>query len=202
MTYLAEKAQDYYVCVEYGNNGHPHIEAFASFKSVQRQDKMKDKIIKLYNITDRIEKKNISVTFNSVDPDPKYGYGYACKEDPSVYATTLSSEKLEEAKEYYERRKDEVKKILSEMRKERVHINIDMVLERFVEYLLELQIKKVYTWQRDGGYNQYDDLFKEFYMGMDFTLPYTQFNKVKGETVLVWINLEIAKRLHQKGLVS
>lgn len=84
MTYLAEKAQDYYVCVEYGNNGHPHIEAFASFKSVQRQDKMKDKIIKLYNITDRIEKKNISVTFNSVDPDPKYGYGYACKEDPSV----------------------------------------------------------------------------------------------------------------------
>ena len=49
---------EYVISVEYGANGHPHIESFHTRDKSIRQDKMKDKIIKLYGIVDHVSNSN------------------------------------------------------------------------------------------------------------------------------------------------
>lgn len=63
------------------------------------------------------------------------------------------------------------------------------ILTKFVEYLLDLQITRV-------EYNSFDVLFGEFLSELDFSIPYTQFKRIREDSYQMtrWINIELTRR--------
>lgn len=188
---------DYVVSVEYGQNGHPHIECFSQWSKSQRQDKFKEKILNLYGIVDVIEKKNVKVTFNHIDTNPLYGYGYSVKENPKVMYTSLPEEYLEDAKRYYEEHVDAVNNAKAVIKgKYKRMLTLDEVAEAYLEYCKTLGLTSMWKITHiQGSLNNYDrvDYFSEFMNSFDTMIPFSLYQKINEEKLTKWVDAYLRK---------
>lgn len=171
---------DYYVAVEYGDSGHPHLECFSTWSKEVRQDKLKAVIVKLYNIDDYHGKMNTKIVFNHLDPDPMYGYGYSSKENPKVYYTTLSQEYLDKCKTYYQDHQDAVNMLKKEQRlvhKDKM-MTVDKVALDYLGY-----VKKFYN---DNFATP--DIFDKFMLEYQDIIPFSMYQKINQEKLTAWVN--------------
>lgn len=189
--------QSYIVAIEYGANGHAHLETFSTWDKEQRQDKIKDKVLKLYDITDYHGKLNTKVTFNHIDPDPMYGYGYAMKENPKDMFTNLSGDYLEKALEYYKDHCEAVCKAKDECRKEQSKVQVNQIVDDFIDWLFE---RNMYRLEDKYGNSpgicpdNFQDKFKLFYSTYPKRISYTEFAKIRLESVKEYVNMELDRK--------
>jgi hypothetical protein len=75
-------------------------------------------------------------------------------------------------------------------------LSCDDILYKFVEYLVNSKITRVNDINSQFGYYSFDDLFGQFLIGLDFSIPYTQYDKIRGDTISIvrWLNLELKRR--------
>lgn len=193
----------YVIAVEYGETGHAHIESFSTWSKELRQDKIKDKICKLYKIEDYYGRMNTKVTFNHIDPEPMYGYGYAVKEEPNILLTNLDKEYINKSLQYYKDHSEAVNMAKSEKKKEYNKVSSDQIIEDFIDYLYKKEIYKLYPSIKKVNHsiiNMFDNHFNTFYLLYPKTLPLSQFSKIKTELVCDVINLELSKRFYNDPL--
>lgn len=191
--------QSYVIAVEYGETGHAHIESFSTWSKELRQDKIKDKICKLYKIEDYYGKMNTKVTFNHIDPEPMYGYGYAVKEKPNILLTNLDQEYINKSLQYYQDHSEAVNMAKNEKRKEYNKVSSDQLIEDFIEYLYKKQIYKLsskITKVNHSIINMFDNHFNTFYLLYPKTITLSQMSKIKTELVNDYINLELSKKYY------
>lgn len=172
--------EDYYVAVEYGDNGHPHLECFSTWSTSVRQDKLKAAIVKLYNIDDYYSKLNTKIVFNHLDPDPMYGYGYASKENPEVYYTSLKLEYLEKCKQYYQDHNETVDMLKKEQRTvyQDKMLTVDKVSLHYLEYVRKFH---------QSDFVQ-PDTFDKFMLEYQDIIPFSMYQKINQEKMCAWVN--------------
>lgn len=188
---------NYVISVEYGQNGHPHLESFSAWDKELRQDKLKAKILKLYNITDYHGKLNTKVVFNHIDPDPMYGYGYSMKEAPKEFRTNMDEEYLQKCVEYYNDHQEAVNNAKKEQAKEHSKVQVNQIIDDFIDWLEVQQITELYErWSLSGAthVNNFKDKFRLFYSTYPKRVSYTEFAKIREESVREYVNMELMKR--------
>jgi len=116
--YLEKWCSNYIISKELGENGHEHIDAFCEYKKEVRRDYQKKKILSLYPEVPKEEHINIRVVSNTIDTDPRYGYGYSLKEDNVLY-TTFSEDEHREFLDYYNSQKNKVKESYEKLKSEK-----------------------------------------------------------------------------------
>ena len=181
---------DYVITVEYGTNKHAHIESFHTREKPIRQDKMKEKIVKLYGLTDYLSKINTKVVFNTIDPNPLYGIGYAMKESPSIVLTNIPKNVLEEGLTYWNEHQSEVlkqKAILKEKYKTK-QITIDTIADEYLDYCI----------MRDAKFSHYHDYFNDFMVVCKDFIPFSVYQKITIHKLNEWIE-QMMKRQKWHG---
>lgn len=134
--YLFKNCTEYILSTELGTNGHPHLECYARFKSSKGNDNVKRAILKLYPDIPKEEHRNVSVTINTIDDDPAYGYGYSLKEG-NVYASTFDEFDHAEFLEYYEKHRERVDEAKRETKKNKPKFisEIDQIVSECSEFI-------------------------------------------------------------------
>lgn len=188
----------YIISVESGKTGHKHIECFVTFTRAYRKDKFKESIIKLYDISSQIEKKNVKVTFNKIDSDVRYGFGYAWKESPKVYYTNLSIEYLDECLEYFKSQEEVVKKALdkSNTSKKR-YMDIDDVAKQYYEFVKEYQSCLIDT-TVSVSYEM-PVLFRKFFCAIEEEIPFSLYQKINHQKLVDYVNAMIMRDFVKNG---
>lgn len=188
----------YAIAVEYGENGHPHLESFSTWDKELRQDKIKAKIIKLFDITDYHGKMNTKVTFNHIDSDVMYGFGYTQKEAPKEFRTNLQPDYLLKCQQYYNDHQEAVNAAKKEISKEYVKVHVNGVIDDFIDWLYS---KKIYCLMDKHSFNgngtnanNFKDKFTLFYSTYTKRLPYTEYSKIREESVKEYINMELLRK--------
>lgn len=197
-----KSCKSYIVAIEYGTGGHAHLECFSSWDKEVRQDKIKDQVLKLYGIVDYHGKLNTKVTFNHIDPDPMYGYGYALKENPKDYYTNCTPEYLEASKKYYEDHCEAVGLAKEEARKEHNKVQVNQVVDDFIEWLHARGVRELYdkyTYGSGTNVINFKDQYALFYTTYPKRISYTEFAKLRSETIQEYVNLEL---LRKRGISS
>lgn len=100
--YFFTKVDEYIIGKELGANNHPHLDAYVKFKKEMRPDAISRSLKTLlkHKTADTAELKNIKVCINTIDSDPRYGYGYSAKEG-SYELYNLTEEYIQESIQYY-----------------------------------------------------------------------------------------------------
>lgn len=134
--YYEKNCKSFIISREVGTTGHPHLESFAHFKKSVGNDVVKRAILNLYPNIPKVEHKNISVTINTIDANPSYGYGYSLKEGDIIYST-FDEFSHAEFTEYYEKHKDKVNKAKAEAKKDRPKIisELDQIVNEIVLFI-------------------------------------------------------------------
>lgn len=196
VAFLSKHSQKYIVSVEYGQNGHPHLDSYFVLEKEQRQDKIRDKLIKnLYTHVDNKEKINIKVVVNTIDPDERYGFGYSFKENPREYWSNQSKKYLDECVDYYFKAKDKVKKSLDKFKEKPV--TIDLISEMFLQYVIDGNsrrdpecISNMIKYPIVDAYS-----FRHFYVMSDVQIPASLYQRLNIEKLLDWCNLEYSRHM-------
>lgn len=172
---------NYIVVVEYGQNGHAHIESFSQWSKPIRADKFKKKIVELYKLDDYFSKKNTKVCFNTIDSDPMYGYGYAMKENPKVFYTSLQSEYLDKCLQYWKDHQEQVNMLKKEVKKE--YMTVDSLAKLYLAYLKTV---KIYGTVVPCYFNNFHKQFSD-------EIPFSLYQKINQDKLCEWANNELAR---------
>lgn len=197
-----KSCKSYIVAIEYGTGGHAHLECFSSWDKEVRQDKIKEQVLKMYGIEDYHGKLNTKVTFNHIDPDPMYGYGYALKENPKDYYTNCTAEYLEASKQYYQDHCEAVGLAKQEARKEYNKVQVNQVVDDYIDWLHERGVYELldkYAYNGCTNVNNHKDLFNLFYAKYPKRISYTEFSKIRIESIQEYVNMEL---LRKRGISS
>lgn len=192
-----KSCQTYIVSVEHGAGGHPHLECFSSWDKEVRQDKIKEQVLKLYGITDYHGKLNTKVTFNHIDPDPMYGYGYAYKEKPERMFTNCTQEYLEKSLEYYKDHCEAVKTAKADACKEHNKVQVNQIVDDYIDWLHERGVYELLDkWSYNGctNVNNHKDMFNLFYAKYPKRISYTEFTKIRLESIQEYVNMELLRK--------
>ena len=188
---------NYVISVEYGQNGHPHLESFSAWDKELRQDKLKAKILKLYNITDYHGKLNTKVVFNHIDPDPMYGYGYSMKEAPTEFRTNMDGDYLQKCLEYYNDHQEAVNNAKKQQAKDHAKVQVNQIVDDFIDWLETERIYHLYERRNSDGHimvDNFKDKYRLFYSIYPKRISYTEYSKIRVESVTDYINMELTKR--------
>lgn len=190
---LANKnLHQYLISVESGKSGHKHIECFVTFTKPYRKDKFKEMIVKLYDISSQIEKKNVKVTINKIDTDVRYGFGYAWKEAPEIYYTNLSTKYLDECLEYFKSREDAVKNALQKCNtSKKRYMDIDDVAKQYYEFVKEYQNCLIDT-TVSAAYEM-PVLFRKFFCSIEEEIPFSLYQKINHQKLVDYVNAMIMR---------
>ena len=187
----------YVVSVETGTSGHPHIDCFCEMKKEYRMDKVKDSIMKLYGITDYIERKNVRAVINYIDEDPMYGYGYTLKEDPKeFYTNILDQEYLTKCKEYYLEHEAQVNNMKQEViskNKLKRQITLDTICNDFLEYCVLNGVETVYRYDIRSNTKEPINKFTEFFHSYSIFIPYSLFAKINYDKLYEWTECHLER---------
>lgn len=189
---INKNLHQYIISVESGKSGHKHIECFVTFTKAYRKDKFKESIINLYEITSPAEKKNVKVTFNKIDTDVRYGFGYAWKEAPEVYYTNLSEEYLDECLEYYKSKEQAVKDALSKSNStKKLYMDIDDVAMQYYRFVREYQSCLIDT-NVSVAYEM-PELFRKFFCAIEEVIPFSLYQKINHQKLVDYVNAMIIR---------
>lgn len=193
VSFLSKHATKYIVSVEYGKNGHPHLDSYFVLSKDQRQDKMRDKLIKnLYSHIDSKERINIKLVVNSIDSDERYGFGYSFKENPKQYWSNQPKEYLEKCVDYYHRNKDLVKQSIKKFKDEPVSIKLigDMFLQSVIDGVSKRDLDRP-TSLIHPHVDHYS--FRYFIVMSDIDIPADMYQRINIEKMVDWCNLMYAR---------
>lgn len=199
--YISLKYVDQYIItVEYGSNGHAHLDSFVILNSLKRQDKVRDHLIKsLYEHVPDMELRNIRVVVNHIDPDPRYAIGYAMKEDPKVVKTNIDKETIHASVDYYYFNKDKVDKMKSTMDKSFKPMTVDDVCNAYLSYC-ESVGEDLYINSKPLDANLYNReinkkmTFRSFYIQLGKFIPYSVYARLNHTTLLDWVEMNLAEK--------
>lgn len=183
---------DYIISVEYGQNGHPHIDAYVQLGKEYRQDKFREVLIKaLYTHVPKEERINIKVIVNTLDSDPRYAIGYALKESPTTIKTTYSNDYMQESLQYYFDNVQQInkqKEIIQAKYKDKP-ITIDSLGYDFLKYCKSFQITQEDGTKYNSCMSDYESnaFFKEFLKTYNRVLPLSLLQKLKKETLYEYV---------------
>lgn len=202
----------YLITVESGKTGHKHIESFVQFKKEIRTDKLKESICTLFKISDYIEKKNVKVTVNSIDPDPMYGYGYSLKENPEIVLTNIKDNTyFDKCKAYYQAHEEEVNELKMELKSKYTNkqMTFDSIAEDYYQYLIKCEVETVYHYDSHefepiiGGPTIVQrkmplSYFNKFFIASDALIPFSLYQRLNLEKLNEYVDM----RLQKKGTSS
>ena len=205
--YLEKKALNYCIAVEYGiTGGNPHIDCFCEFPKEKRPDNFKQNVLKKTCYPDKftdLEWRNIKVTINYIDEDPRYGYGYTMKETPEKYFTSLTEDYLRDCVEYFKENEARVNKIKADIAKQskgQKLITLDRVFSDLVkwieatdpEFCSAFEFPKFDNFTDDGGRERkYSYIFYNFYIHLPYPIPHSLYSKINQQCMVFHAYSEI-----------
>lgn len=208
--YLEKKAISYCMSVEYGAGANPHIDCFCEFYKEKRPDNFKQNVLKrLYNFHPA-EWKNVRVSVNYIDENPKFGYGYTMKEKPEIYHTNLPEDYLKECVEYYTEHKDRVDKIKFDMLKTKDRVNqltLDRVFADLVKWLTATHPQAITSLSqpvyhnftdRDGRERKESQTFFQFYINLPYPIHHSLYSKINQTSIVFHAQCEIIRLRNMK----
>lgn len=193
----------YIITQEHGTNGHAHLDSFIILTQNKRQDKVREHLIKsLYKHVDPKEHINIRVVVNHIDPDPRYGIGYALKEDPVVVRTNIDKEYRNASIDYYFFNKDKVEKVKASMSFDRKkYITVDEVMNSYLEYCEKINEPFfIYRSVRDANLMNCSVhplmQFRTFHIQFSEFIPYSVYARLNETTMQNWVESCLQQRAH------
>lgn len=195
--YVKHKSTDkYIISVESGKTGHKHIESFVTFSKPQRQDKVRERILKIYEINDKIERSNVKVVINKINDDVRYGYGYAWKEHPITYLSNLEKSYLDECLKYYLAEKDRVEQALAKTKISSSRMTIDSIAESFYEFCVSTQKEDTVSLiSNEVASNSWEmpQMFLLYFKRTEQVIPFSLYQKINHHKLIDYINGRIQR---------
>lgn len=190
--WLLKKKYPHILTLEHGDNKHPHLEMFLELHKILRDDKLKPMLMKLYPDIPKTESKNVKVTINRIDPDPRYGYGYSLKEtiksssdyyfDSKVLSTSFTPEEHQQYFEYYQQHKANVTQKLKQFVPKSKKTKLDEVVSACAGFVLSYVSTDIYNKPKEIDLSQnITYIIESFFDQFVDVNDYTTFSKINKE---------------------
>lgn len=119
------------------------------------------------------------------------------KEAPKEFRTNMDEEYLQKCVEYYNDHQEAVNNAKKEQAKEHSKVQVNQIIDDFIDWLEVQQITELYErWSLSGAthVNNFKDKFRLFYSTYPKRVSYTEFAKIREESVREYVNMELMKR--------